>query len=170
MRKFLNSFAGFLPLGVLWLTPLLAGLLAVLYGALDGEAWLTLSSIRTLGQRLLFQSARTLSLIILALLAFWIVAGLYGGKLWADCLEPHGRLPVTAPSGLCHWAWLPDHTERFHCPGYRVACRVGGAAAVGNDPGSLWSFAGRRPCPERSAIPDLALSVPCWRGLTFHRS
>ena len=38
MKKFLNSFAGFLPLGVLWLSPLLAGLLAVLYGALDGEA------------------------------------------------------------------------------------------------------------------------------------
>ena len=36
MRIWLNSFAGFLPLGVLWLGPLLAGLLAVLYGAFDG--------------------------------------------------------------------------------------------------------------------------------------
>lgn len=85
MRAWLNSFAGFLPLGVLWLSPLLAGLLAVLYGALDGEAWLTLFEHPQLWPALaLSLGTGTLSLILSALLAFWIVAGLYGGKLWAD--------------------------------------------------------------------------------------
>ncbi len=85
MRTWLNSFAGFLPLGVLWLGPLLAGLLAVLYGALDGAAWLTLFEHPQLWPALaLSLGTGTLSLIISALLAFWIVAGLYGGKLWAD--------------------------------------------------------------------------------------
>ena len=84
MKKFLNSFAGFLPLGVLWLGPLMAGLLAVLYGALDGEAWLTLFEHPQLWPALALSiGTGTLSLIISALLAFWIVAGLYGGKLWA---------------------------------------------------------------------------------------
>lgn len=86
MKKILNSFAGFLPLGVLWLSPLLAGLLAVLYGALDGEAWLTLFEHPQLWPALALSiGTGTLSLIISAVLAFWIVAGLYGGKLWADC-------------------------------------------------------------------------------------
>ena len=85
MKKFLNSFAGFLPLGVLWLAPLFAGLIAVLYGALDGEAWLTLFEHPQLWPALALSiGTGTLSLIISALLAFWIVAGLYGGKLWAD--------------------------------------------------------------------------------------
>lgn len=85
MRVWLNSFAGFLPLGVLWLSPFLAGLLAVLYGAFDGEAWLTLFEHPQLWPALaLSLGTGTMSLIISALLAFWIVAGLYGGKLWAD--------------------------------------------------------------------------------------
>ena len=84
MKKFLNSFAGFLPLGVLWLAPLIAGLIAVLHGALDGEAWLTLFEHPQLWPALALSiGTGTLSLIISALLAFWIVAGLYGGKLWA---------------------------------------------------------------------------------------
>lgn len=86
MKKFLNSFAGFLPLGVLWLSPLLAGLFAVLYGALDGAAWVALFEHPQLWPALALSiGTGTLSLIISALLAFWIVAGLYGGKLWADC-------------------------------------------------------------------------------------
>lgn len=83
MKKFLNSFAGFLPLGVLWLTPLVAGLFAVLYGALDEAAWLALFEHPQLWPALALSiGTGTLSLIISALLAFWIVAGLYGGKLW----------------------------------------------------------------------------------------
>ena len=77
MRAWLNSFAGFLPLGVLWLGPLLAGLLAVLYGALDGAAWLGLFEHPQLWPALaLSLGTGTLSLIISALLAFWIVAGI----------------------------------------------------------------------------------------------
>ena len=83
MKNFLNSFAGFLPLGILWLSPLAAGLVAVLYGALDEAAWLALFGHPQLWPGLaLSMGTGTLSLIISALLAFWIVAGLYGGKLW----------------------------------------------------------------------------------------
>jgi putative thiamine transport system permease protein len=84
MKKFLNSFAGFLPLGVLWLAPLVAGLLAVLYGALDEAAWFALFEHPQLWPALALSiGTGTLSLIISALLAFWIVAGLYSSKLWA---------------------------------------------------------------------------------------
>lgn len=84
MKKFLNSFAGFLPLGVLWLSPLVAGLLAVLYGALDEAAWFALFEHPQLWPALALSiGTGTLSLIISALMAFWIVAGLYGGKLWS---------------------------------------------------------------------------------------
>ena len=84
MRKWLISFGGFLPLGILWLCPLAAGLLAILYGALGGEAWSALFEHPQLWPALYLSVATgTLSLIISALLAFWIVAGLYGTKLWA---------------------------------------------------------------------------------------
>jgi putative thiamine transport system permease protein len=83
MKKWLNSFAGFLPLGVLWLCPLVAGLFAVFYGARDGAAWNALFEHPQLWPALALSLATgTLSLVISALLAFWIVAGLYGGKLW----------------------------------------------------------------------------------------
>src|SRR3990170_4040260 len=84
MKRFLNSFAGFLPLGVLWLTPLVAGLFAVLYGALDEAAWFALFEHPQLWPALALSiGTGTLSLIISTLFAFWIVAGLYGGKLWS---------------------------------------------------------------------------------------
>ena len=84
MKKWLNSFAGFLPLGVLWLCPLVVGLLAVLYGARDGAAWNALLEHPQLWPSLALSVATgTLSLIISALLAFWIVAGLYRSKLWS---------------------------------------------------------------------------------------
>ena len=83
MKNFLNSFAGFLPLGVLWLGPLAAGLVAVLYGALDEAAWLALFSHPQLWPGLALSiGTGTLSLVVSVLLAFWIVAGLYSGKLW----------------------------------------------------------------------------------------
>ena len=83
MRKWLISFGGFLPLGILWLCPLAAGLLAILYGALEGVAWSALFEHPQLWPALSLSAATgTLSLIISALLAFWIVAGLYGTKLW----------------------------------------------------------------------------------------
>jgi putative thiamine transport system permease protein len=84
MKKWLNSFAGFLPLGALWLCPLAAGLLAVLYGARDGAAWSALFEHPQFWPALVLSLATgTLSLVISALLAFWIVAGLYGSKLWS---------------------------------------------------------------------------------------
>ncbi len=84
MRKWLDSFAGFLPLGLLWLAPLAAGLLAVLYGARDGAAWAALFDHPQLWPALALSLATgTLSLALSVLLAFWIVAGLYGGKLWS---------------------------------------------------------------------------------------
>jgi putative thiamine transport system permease protein len=84
MKKFLNSFAGFLPLGVLWLTPLVAGLFAILYGALDEAAWFALFEHPQLWPALALSiGTGTLSLIISALLAFWIVAGLHGGRFWS---------------------------------------------------------------------------------------
>ncbi|MGB8312981.1 MAG: hypothetical protein WCE69_00690, partial [Aestuariivirga sp.] len=83
MKKWLNSFAGFLPLGVLWLSPLAAGFLAVLYGASDVAAWDALFEHPQLWPALsLSFTTGTLSLLISAVLAFWIVAGLYGSKLW----------------------------------------------------------------------------------------
>ncbi|HLA02091.1 MAG TPA: hypothetical protein VJ019_04955, partial [Aestuariivirga sp.] len=84
MKQWLNSFAGFLPLGVLWLCPLVAGLLAVLVGARDGAAWVALIEHPQLWPSLTLSVATgTLSLVISALVAFWIVAGLYGSKLWS---------------------------------------------------------------------------------------
>ena len=84
MRKWLDSFAGFLPLGLLWLSPLVAGLLAVLYGARDGAAWVGLFGHPQFWPALgLSVATGTLSLVISILLAFWIVAGLYGGRLWS---------------------------------------------------------------------------------------
>ncbi len=84
MRKWLDSFAGFLPLGLLWLAPLAAGLLAVLYGARDGAAWAALLDHPQLWPALALSVATgTLSLALSVLLAFWIVAGLHGGKLWS---------------------------------------------------------------------------------------
>jgi putative thiamine transport system permease protein len=84
MKQWLNSFAGFLQLGVLWLCPLVAGLLAVLHGARDGAPWVALLEHPQLWPSLALSVATgTSSLIISALLAFWIVAGLYGSKIWA---------------------------------------------------------------------------------------
>ena len=84
MRKWLISFGGFLPLGILWLCPLVAGLLAILYGALGGAAWVAVFEHPQIWPALALSLATgTLSLIISALLAFWIVAGLYGSKLWS---------------------------------------------------------------------------------------
>jgi putative thiamine transport system permease protein len=84
MRKLLDSIAGFLPLGLLWLSPLIAGLLAVVYGARDGSAWIALFDHPQFWPALALSIAiGTLSLGISVLLAFWIVAGLHGGKLWS---------------------------------------------------------------------------------------
>ena len=84
MKQWLNSFGGFLPLGIVWLCPLAAGLVAVLYSARDGAAWSALFDHPQLWPALILSIATgTLSLIISALLAFWIVAGLYGSKLWS---------------------------------------------------------------------------------------
>ena len=84
MRKWLTSAGGFLPLAILWLAPLAAGFLAVILGTLDGEAWRGLFEQPQLWPALSLSLATgTASLVISSLLAFWIVAGLYGGRLWS---------------------------------------------------------------------------------------
>ena len=84
MRKWLTSIGGFLPLGILWLCPLVAGLLAVLYGARDEAAWSALFEHPQIWPALgLSIGTGTLSLILSTLLAFWIVSGLYGTRLWS---------------------------------------------------------------------------------------
>lgn len=84
MRKWLTSFGGFLPLGILWFCPLVAGLLAVLYGARGGAAWNALFEHPQIWPALALSLATgTISLVISTLLAFWIVAGVYGSKLWS---------------------------------------------------------------------------------------
>lgn len=85
MRKLLASLGGSLPLGIFWFCPLAAGLLAIFHGSLNGTAWAALFEHPQL-RPALFLSVATgaMSLIISTMLAFWIVAGLHGTRLWTN--------------------------------------------------------------------------------------
>lgn len=74
---------GIIPLALLWLFPLVIGLMAVGTAGFDEASWRSLILHPQFFPALSLSLATgALSLFISTLLAFWIVAGLYGSSLW----------------------------------------------------------------------------------------
>ena len=74
---------GIIPLALLWLFPLVIGLMAVGTVGFDEASWRSLILHPQFFPALSLSLATgALSLFISTLLAFWIVAGLYGSSLW----------------------------------------------------------------------------------------
>jgi putative thiamine transport system permease protein len=83
MTSSIMRWAGFLPLGVLWILPLLLGLRASFVAALVGAGWVSLFSHPQFWPALkLSLVTGTLSLVISAIIAFLIVAAFYQSVAW----------------------------------------------------------------------------------------
>jgi putative thiamine transport system permease protein len=83
LRSVAKALGGLLPLGLVWGLPLAAGLAATLPTGFDESAWVALFAHPQLWPALLLSLATgSASLAASTLLALWIVAGLYGTKIW----------------------------------------------------------------------------------------
>ena len=97
MMQSLRRLCGGLVLGVFWLLPFAAGLVAVGLAGFDGMAWAALFSHPQFWPALALSIVTgSLSLFISTLLAFWIVAGFHGSTRLAGIMGSFLALPHLA--------------------------------------------------------------------------
>ncbi len=83
LRLTTSALGGSILLCLLWVLPLFAGLLAIVFSTHNPAAWRALSAHPQLWSALVISlTTGTAGLIIAAMLAFWIAAGLYGSPAW----------------------------------------------------------------------------------------